>query len=104
MEAGHNLPRPSRPITFHDASSASRGIPIRLFQFKTLPTKIGWRRFTPGLETQTAIRSLVRISLPTYLKDVEHLLTSPGSYLRSSFSSTLSKGMDLRADDGKAST
>jgi len=37
----------------------------------------------------------VRISLPTYFKDVEHLLTSPGNYLRSSFSSTLSKGMDL---------
>ncbi|MGH9538005.1 MAG: hypothetical protein ACRD3H_08775 [Terriglobales bacterium] len=37
----------------------------------------------------------VRISLPTYWKDVEHVSSSPSQYVLSSLSSTLSKGLDL---------
>ena len=37
----------------------------------------------------------VRISLPTYWKDVEHVSSSPSQYVLSSLSSTLSKELDL---------
>jgi hypothetical protein len=37
----------------------------------------------------------VRIGLPTYWKDVEHVSSSPSQYVLSSLSSTLSKGLDL---------
>jgi hypothetical protein len=37
----------------------------------------------------------VRMSLPTYWKDVEHPSSNPSQYVLSSLSTTLSKGMDL---------
>jgi hypothetical protein len=36
----------------------------------------------------------VRVSLPTYLKEIEHATTEPGKYILSSLSSILSRGMD----------
>lgn len=37
----------------------------------------------------------VRVSLPTYLKEIEHATTEPGRYVLGSLSSILSRGLDL---------